>query len=278
MKKTTLLFLTLFLVSIGCFSDTGTIKKEIAVASPAIKLEKPKTNTATLILSKKEIPVLCYHNIRAIQPNASVTVKAYTVTPKAFEEQMKALSDAGYQTILPDELYAYLVYHKPLPAKPILITFDDTREEHFRLATPEMAKYGFKGVFFIMTVSIDRPGYMNKQQIKNLSDTGHSIGSHTWDHHRVTKYSEKDWEIQLRKPQQQLEAITGKPIRYFSYPFGLWNAAAIAKIKSENYKLAFTLATKRDTVEPLFTVRRMIVAGTWSTPTMLKAITTTFDK
>ena len=150
MKKTTLLFLTLFLVSIGCFSDTGTIKKEIAVASPAIKLEKPKTNTATLILSKKEIPVLCYHNIRAIQPNASVTVKAYTVTPKAFEEQMKALSDAGYQTILPDELYAYLVYHKPLPAKPILITFDDTREEHFRLATPEMAKYGFKGVFFII--------------------------------------------------------------------------------------------------------------------------------
>ena len=278
MKKTTLLFLTLFLVSIGCFSDTGTIKKEIAVASPAIKLEKPKTNTAALILSKKEIPVLCYHNIRAVKPNASATVKAYTVTPKAFEEQMKALSDAGYQTILPDELYAYLVYNKPLPAKPILITFDDTREEHFRLAAPEMAKYGFKGVFFIMTVSIDRPGYMNKQQIKNLSDTGHSIGSHTWDHHRVTKYSEKDWEIQLRKPQQQLEAITGKPIRYFSYPFGLWNAAAIAKIKSENYKLAFALATKRDTVEPLFTVRRMIVAGTWSTPTMLKAITTTFDK
>ena len=41
-------------------------------------------------------------------------------------------------------------------------------------------------------------------------------------------------------------------------------AKPIAKIKSENYKLAFALATKRDTVEPLFTVRRMIVAGTWS--------------
>lgn len=278
MKKTTLLFLTLFWVSIGCFSDTGKIKKEIAVTNSAIKLEKPKTNTTTLILSKKEIPVLCYHNIRAIKPNASASVKAYTVTPKAFEEQMKALSDAGFQTILPDQLHAYLAHNKPLPAKPILITFDDTREEHFRIAAPEMAKYGFKGVFFIMTVSIGRPGYMNKQQIKNLSDMGHSIGSHTWDHHRVTKYSEKDWEIQLLKPQKQLEAITGKPIRYFSYPFGLWNAPAIARIKNENYKLAFALAQKRDTVEPLFTVRRMIVAGTWSTPTMLKAIASTFNK
>ena len=49
MKKTTLLFLTLFLVSIGCFSDTGTIKKEIAVASPAIKLEKPNVITKEIV-------------------------------------------------------------------------------------------------------------------------------------------------------------------------------------------------------------------------------------
>jgi peptidoglycan/xylan/chitin deacetylase (PgdA/CDA1 family) len=40
---------------------------------------------------------------------------------------MKALADAGYQTILPEQLYNYLVFDGPLPAKPILITFDDTR-------------------------------------------------------------------------------------------------------------------------------------------------------
>jgi peptidoglycan/xylan/chitin deacetylase (PgdA/CDA1 family) len=47
-----------------------------------------------------------------------------------------------------------------------------------------MEKYGFKGVFFVMTVSINRPNYFIKEQIKELSDTGNVIAAHTWDHHR----------------------------------------------------------------------------------------------
>lgn len=227
---------------------------------------------------KKEIPVLCYHNIRAIKPNASEAIKAYTVTPKAFAEQMKALSDNGFKTISPDQLYNYLINNKPLPSKPILITFDDNREEHYNLAATEMNKYGFKGVFFIMTVAVNRPGYMTKEQIKTLSNTGHVIASHTWDHHPVTKYTKKDWDIQLIKPQKKLEAITGKPVQYFAYPFGSWNSAAIAELKKQNYKLAFILSTKKDPLEPQFTVRRMIVPSSWSSQTLLKAIKSTFNK
>lgn len=226
--------------------------------------------------SKKEIPVLCYHNIRAIKPNASQTVKTYTVTPKTFAEQMKALADEGFQTISPDQLYDYLVNNKPLPHKPILITFDDTHEEHYTVAVTEMNKYNFKGTFFIMTVSINRPGYMTEEQIKKLSETGHHIGSHTWDHHPVTKYTAKDWEQQLIQPQKKLETITGKPVRYFSYPFGSWNSLAIKKLKSENYKLAFILSTKKDSIEPQFTVRRLIVPSSWSSSVMLQAIKSRF--
>jgi hypothetical protein len=39
------------------------------------------------------------------------------------------LSEAGYHTILPAQLYDYLL-HDGLPSKPIMITFDDTRGEH----------------------------------------------------------------------------------------------------------------------------------------------------
>jgi peptidoglycan/xylan/chitin deacetylase (PgdA/CDA1 family) len=235
-----------------------------------------KCNSATVILSKKEVPILCYHAIRDFKSNANSMIKTYSVTPKAFSEQMKALSDNGFQTILPDQLYNYLLYNKPLPEKPILLTFDDTREEQYRIAASEMDKYGFKGVFFIMTVSINKPGYMNQMQIKTLADEGHIIGSHTWDHHAVDKYNEKDWNLQLIEPQKKLEALTGKPIRYFSYPFGIWNPNAITKIKSQNYKLAFILYSKRDLTAPQFTIRRMIVSGTWSTAMMLKTIKSNF--
>jgi peptidoglycan/xylan/chitin deacetylase (PgdA/CDA1 family) len=205
-------------------------------------------------------------------------MKTYSVTPRAFSQQMKALSDNGFHAISPSQLYEYLVHNSKLPSKPMLLTFDDTREEQYRLAIPEMAKYGFKGVFFIMTISINRPGYMTKAQIKNLSDNGHIIGAHTWDHHLVTKYTGTDWTIQLTKPKKQLEVITGKSIHYFAYPSGIWNPTAITQLKNNGYQIAFILSTKKKSIEPQYTIRRMIVSGTWSTTKMLKAMQSTFNK
>src|SRR5438067_449847 len=83
-------------------------------------------------------------------------------------------------------------------------------------------------------------------------------------HHIVTDYKEADWDSQLVKPQRQLEAITGKPVKYFAYPFGIWDSTAITEIKNHGYKLAFILSGKRDSTEPLFTLRRMIVPGQWT--------------
>jgi peptidoglycan/xylan/chitin deacetylase (PgdA/CDA1 family) len=140
-----------------------------------------------------------------------------------------------------------------------------------------MHKYGFKAVFFIMTVAINRPRYMTKEQIKNLSDSGHVIAAHTWDHHMVTKYQGADWDTQLFNPKKQLEAITGKPLKYFAYPFGLWNKAAIPELKNRGYELSFILSSKRDSSEPLHTIRRMIVPGSWSTNGMLNAMRATFN-
>lgn len=241
-------------------------------------MSKQKPATLEEMLAKKEVPVLCYHHIRNFSASQSESMKSYSVTPENFAAQMKALHDSGYQTILPAQLYNYLVYGAALPPKPIILSFDDTQESQYSIGAAEMNKYGFKGVFFIMTISIDRPRYMSKEQIKNLSDSGHEIAAHTWDHHMVTKYAGEDWNIQLQKPQQQLEAITGKPVKYFAYPFGLWNQAAFPQLKSRGYQLAFILSTQRDTTEPLFTIRRMIVPGTWSTPGMMKAMNLTFNK
>lgn len=274
------LILLFFLASCSTPSEKAT-KESSAVVTPEVKNTDPKkTAIADLatILSKKEVPILCYHHIRNFKAGESENMKSYSVTPAAFAAQMKALSDSGYSTILPDQLYEYLVHDGVLPAKPVMLTFDDTDEEQYSMGKTEMNKFGFKGVYFIMTIAINRPRYMSKDQIKNLSDSGHVIAGHTWDHHMVTKYQGEDWDTQLVKPRKQLEAITGKSITYFAYPFGLWNQAAIPEIKNRDYKLAFILSTKRDSTEPLYTVRRMIVPGQWSTNGMLKAMRSTFNK
>lgn len=269
-----------FLILSACNSEPGKMNPETADSIKTVQnnaAPKPASDAAA-ILAKKQVPVLCYHHIRNFSASQSESMKSYSVTPEAFAAQMKILHDSGYQTILPDQLKDYLLHDAELPAKPVMITFDDTQESQYIYGAAEMNKYGFKGVYFIMTISINRPRYMSKEQIKNLSDSGHVIAAHTWDHHMVTKYAGADWDTQLVKPQQQLEAITGKKVTYFAYPFGLWNEAAIPEIKSRGYELAFTLSGKRDSTQPLYTIRRMIVPGTWSANGMLKAMNTTFNK
>jgi peptidoglycan/xylan/chitin deacetylase (PgdA/CDA1 family) len=127
-----------------------------------------------------------------------------------------------------------------------------------------MEKYGFKGLFFIMTVSLGRPNYMTREQVKQLSEAGNEIGSHTWDHKNIKKFTDADWAIQIDKPTKTLETITGKPVKYFAYPFGLWNTAAIPQLKAHGFNAAFQLSAKRDEKDPLYTIRRMIVPGAWT--------------
>jgi len=275
------LALLALLLLTACSTAPDSVTGDPEIAKPNDTVSKPVTrqaNDLAAILAKKEVPVLCYHHIRNTRANESASMKTYSVSPDAFAAQMKALYDSGYQTVLPDQLKEHLLYNGPMPEKPVMITFDDTDGEQYTIGAPEMNKYSFKGVFFIMTISINRPRYMSKQEIKDLSDSGHVIAAHTWDHHMVTKYQGADWDTQLVKPQRQLEEITGKKVTYFAYPFGLWNQAAITEIEKRGYELAFILSTKRDSLQPLYTVRRMIVPSTWSSNGMLKAMRTTFNK
>src|SRR5690606_8996950 len=134
---------------------------------------------AKTILNRKQVPILCYHQVRNWRESDSKTAKDYIIPVNTFKEHMKMLADSGYHSVLPDQLYNYLVYGDSLPSKPIMITFDDTDLDQFTVAAPEMDKYGFKAVYFIMTVSIGKMGktkYMNSEQIKQLSDAGNVIG------------------------------------------------------------------------------------------------------
>ncbi|MFC5408099.1 polysaccharide deacetylase family protein [Larkinella bovis] len=250
-----------------------------ATVDPA-SIPAHKIADAATILSRKQVPILCYHQVREWRPKDSENARSYIMPVQVFKDQIKMLADSGYHSISPDQLYAYLTTGAPLPEKPVMITFDDGDLEQYELAAPELEKHGFKAAFFIMTASIGRRGYqhyMDKQQIKDLADRGHTIGCHTWDHHNVKKYQGQDWVTQIEEPTKKLEAITGKPVRHFAYPFGLWNHEATVELKKRGYLSAYQLAEKkRDEENPLLSVRRIIASGYWSPKTLHNSIKNSF--
>jgi peptidoglycan/xylan/chitin deacetylase (PgdA/CDA1 family) len=279
--KTNFVFIIACLVFLGACNSSAKPDKKHNNKVETVKTDTPAEQNSSMatvaeILAKKQVPVLCFHHIRELKPGQRAIEGSYSVTPMQLAELMKALKDNNYQTILPDQLYNYLVHGGTLPPKPVMLTFDDTDEEQFSIGDAYMKKYGFKGVFFVMTVSINRPRYMTTEQLKLLSEEVNAVESHTWDHQMVTKYHGEDWEKQFVQPKKKIEGITGKSADYFAYPFGLWNRAAFPELKKAGYKMAFSLSTKRDSTEPLYTIRRMIVPGTWSTKGVLNAMQKTF--
>ena len=250
---------------------TANTKSPEPVSSPVSTIADAAT-----ILSRPEVPILCYHQVRDFKPSDSKTARDYIVPVATFREQMKLLADSGYHTILPGQLYDYLTTGKELPAKPVMITFDDTRLDQYTISLPELNKYGYKGVYFIMTVSLGKPGYMSRDQVKQLADEGNTIGSHTYDHKNVKTYTVDDWVEQVQKPSKQLQTITGRPVEYFAFPFGLWNKDAIAKLKDHEFKAVFQLSAHRDENDPLYSIRRIIVPGSWSGATMLRVMKNSF--
>jgi len=278
-----------FWIALACLTSCQSMPDKKAAGNKADTVTRnspPASRTAdslpavatspSAILGRKQVPILCYHQIRDYRPTDSRTSKDYIVPPSVFLEQIKMLADSGYHTILPDQLYDYLTRGTGLPEKPIMLTFDDTDLDQYNIAVPAMKNYGYKGVFFIMTVSLGKKHYMSKDQVKELADAGHVIGSHTWDHHNVKKYQGEDWVTQIDKPTRQLEAITGRRPKYFAYPFGLWNKAAIPELKERGFVAAFQLNEKMDAEDPLFTIRRIIVPGSWNLSTLQRSIARNF--
>ena len=260
----------------GASASTQVAGTSQANNETAAKAERKPADAAT-ILSRKQVPILCYHQIRDWKASDSKTAKDYITPVATFKAHMKMLADSGYHSVLPEQVYNYLVYGDSLPSKPVMLTFDDTDLDQFTVAAPELKKYGFKAAYFIMTVSLGRPRYMSRDQVKQLSDQGNLIGSHTWNHENVKKYKGDDWVKQIEKPTKTLEEITGKNIEYFAYPFGLWNKEAIPELKKRGFKAAFILATTRDQDDPLFTIRRIIASGYWSAKTLHNSMVNSFS-
>ena len=214
----------------------------------------------------KQIPVLAYHNIYKYPAHENLLY----ISEKKFALQMKALYDCGFHSILPGDLAAYYNGKAVLPVKSVIISFDDSHMEHYTLAAPILKRYGFKAVFFVMTVTIDKKGFLTARQIKQLAQQGHVIGAHTWDHPNLSHLHPNQMERQLLPPKKMLEAISGKQVDCFAYPFGAWDEQVLNEMQHAGYVTAFQLSDKISNSHPLLTVRRIMVNGAWLPKNLLQ--------
>ncbi|MDP1652082.1 MAG: polysaccharide deacetylase family protein [Rhodocyclaceae bacterium] len=94
----------------------------------------------------KAVPVLMYHHV-------SPAPGLVTIAPENFRAQMRWLAGHGYTTIGCDDL-ARFIKGEPLPAKSVLLTFDDGYLDNYVHAHPILAEFGLKAALFLITGNI----------------------------------------------------------------------------------------------------------------------------
>lgn len=175
------------------------------------------------------IPMLTYHRV-------DNTHKAMTVHPADFEEQLQYLANMGYTSVTLDEVADYFRGEGELPAKPIVITFDDGYEDNQRVAVPLLRKYGFKAIIFVVSDYVGKPGYLTWQQLRAVQERAISIGSHTMNHADLAKVDAGELAEQLRNSKTSLEKGLGTSVDYIAYPHGRFNARVAAAAQTAGYK------------------------------------------
>lgn len=252
---------------------------EEATATPSVPPVPPVPPTMTPVPTIPEaargyVPILCYHQIREWTADDTEEDRAYIMPPSGLAAQLAYLRKEGYHGVSAAQVYAYYAFGQPLPAKPIMLSFDDNDGTQYTVARPLLQQYGFSATFFIMTVTVGKKGYMSAAELQQLDREGFDIQPHTWDHHMVTKYkTERDWKQQIVEPRQYLEALLGHPTPFFAYPFGIYDAASAQRLKAFNYQAAFRLRENMDpNTDPLFAIERRIANPYWTHEQFLAAL------
>lgn len=164
-------------------------------------------------------PVLMYHYV--LDTDLAKKDKRI-VTPSNLEQQMRFLKVNDYNVISLEEFAAYLRDKKMVPRNAVVLTFDDGHLDNYTNAYPILKKYGLKATMFVIVDSLDKPGFMTKKQVVEMSDSGLiTIGSHTLGERHLPSIADED-EIrrEIYDSRDKLEMILGKPVNCFSYPIG----------------------------------------------------------
>ena len=187
------------------------------------------------------IPVLTYHHILRDEENTRFRHTSTTTSVRAFSNQMTWLRDMGYTTLTLYQLEDYVRNRSNLPARAVVITFDDGLKSVSRYAYPVLKQYGMKATAFIISSRIKRHPqkwdpkslqFMSISELNEIRDV-FDFQSHTHFLHRVDGYhrpillSRSYHNILFDFAHSRRALAQFNPhVLYLSYPFGGYNVTA----------------------------------------------------
>lgn len=190
--------------------------------------------------------VLMYHELE--QPgrptcDPGAAYRRYVVGEAEFREQLACIARLGLRGL---GLRAALE-GRTVPRGVIGITFDDGCATDHSVAAGLLQAAGFGATFFLVAGFIGRAGYLAPAQVRQLSDAGFEIGSHSMQHEFLTALTPPALLENLRRSKAELEQLSGRTVDSLSCPGGRWSP----RVSRAAYEAGYTIvATSRVAANP----------------------------
>ncbi|MCL2461072.1 MAG: polysaccharide deacetylase family protein [Defluviitaleaceae bacterium] len=218
------------------------------------------------------VPILMYHHLVADSEQDDWV----TVHESVFRGQMEALKEAGYTAVFYQDLENYAEGKADLPAKPILITFDDGYLSNYEIAYPILEELGMKATISVIGYTLGRdkdpatgapitPPRLTWAQAREMEDSGLiDIESHSYGLHsdgtdggrkgalRMDGESTAAYALALEKDCAVMSAMMrnylGRAPEVFTYPYGYADALSDFILDQIGFRVTAITGDKVNTV------------------------------
>jgi peptidoglycan/xylan/chitin deacetylase (PgdA/CDA1 family) len=184
------------------------------------------------------VPILMYHVVG--DPRAGAPYPELYVSERDFAAQMRWLARHGYQAVTQRTVWDHWERGRPLPAKPVVVSFDDGYRSVATAAFPHLQAQHWPGVLNLTVKNLRISGGLSPFKVRRLLAADWELGSHTLTHPDLTGLDDRALNREVSHSRAVLRARFGVPVDFFCYPAGRYDARVVAAVRRAGYLGATT--------------------------------------
>jgi peptidoglycan/xylan/chitin deacetylase (PgdA/CDA1 family) len=213
------------------------------------------------------IPILCYHSV---SEDYSGALGPYSLPPRLFRQHMAWVAGEGFSTMTAARLQQCLDAGEGLPARPLLITFDDGLADFLEEALPVLQVHALVATMFVTTAGTwsKRPRALaarrtlSRTEVLALPEAGVEVASHGHQHHQLDLLPRQEVERDLRTSKSLLEDLLQADVTSFAYPHGYNRAATRDVVRRTGFTSACAVRnTLSSTEDDRWRRARLMLSG-----------------
>jgi peptidoglycan/xylan/chitin deacetylase (PgdA/CDA1 family) len=207
----------------------------------------------------RPVPILMYHVI-APAPAGAAFPRLF-VEPTDFAAQMHWLELHGFHAVTLRHVYDYWLRGTPLPARPVVISFDDGTMGQETHALPVLESLRWPAVLNLKLDALHSRYTLPAWRVRHMLAAGWELDSHTITHPDLTHVDDARLWREVHDSRVELQREFHVPVDFFCYPSGRYDAHVIAAVRAAGYLGATTTGYGLARPQDIYTLSRIRIDG-----------------